>query len=70
MSDETKPKQKRGFALMPKEFQLKCASLGGKASHRAGTGYEWNSETARAAGRKGGLVSRGGKGKAHAPGHE
>lgn len=43
--------------------QKEIASKGGKASHALGTGHEWNSETAREAGRKGGQASRGGRGK-------
>ena len=59
----TKPKQKRGFGAMSAEKQREIASLGGKASHAKGTGHEWTSEAAREAGRKGGTVSRGGRGK-------
>lgn len=54
---------KRGFAAMTPEKQRQIASQGGKASHRSGTGHEWNSETARIAGSKGGKASRGGRGK-------
>ncbi len=43
--------------------QREIASKGGKASHDAGTGHQWTSETARVAGRKGGMVSRGGRGR-------
>lgn len=56
-----KPKARRGFAAMSAEKQRELAARGGRASHKKGTGYEWNSEAARAAGRKGGLASRGGK---------
>lgn len=48
-------KQKRGFALMPKDQVSAIASLGGKAAHAKGTAHQWTSEEARAAGRKGGL---------------
>ncbi|MBU6321029.1 MAG: general stress protein [Patescibacteria group bacterium] len=44
----------RGFAGMPEERQREIASEGGKAAHRAGTAHEFDSESARAAGRKGG----------------
>lgn len=54
---------KRGFGSMDPAEQRRIASLGGKAAHRRGTAHEWTVETARAAGRKGGLASRGGRGK-------
>ncbi len=56
-------KQRRGFAAMSPEKQREIASKGGRASHEKGTGHEWSSEAARAAGRKGGLASHGGKGR-------
>ena len=59
--------ERRGFSGMSPEKQKAIASLGGKASHAQGVGYEWNSETARAAGRKGGAMGRGGRGKAKIP---
>lgn len=40
------------------------ASKGGLAAHRKGTAHEWTSDEAREAGRKGGMVSRGGRGRA------
>lgn len=43
---------KRGFASMTPEDRRKIASMGGKASHAKGVAHTWNSETARAAGRK------------------
>ena len=52
-------KQRRGFAAMSIEKQREIASKGGRASHEKGTGHEWSAESARAAGRKGGLASRG-----------
>lgn len=56
-------KQRRGFAAMDPAKQKEIASKGGKASHEKGTGHEWSSESARVAGRKGGLASHGGRGK-------
>jgi general stress protein YciG len=56
-------KKLRGFAVMDAARQKKIASKGGKAAHAKGTAHEWSSEEARAAGRKGGLLSRGGRGK-------
>lgn len=53
----------RGFASMSKERQREIASKGGKAAHAKGTAHEFTSEEARIAGRKGGMLSRGGKGK-------
>lgn len=57
-------KQARGFAVMSPERQREIASRGGKASHAPGNhGHTWTKEEARVAGRKGGRVSRGGRGK-------
>lgn len=56
-------KQRRGFAAMDASKQKEIASKGGKASHAHGTGHEWTVASARDAGRKGGLASRGGRGK-------
>jgi len=53
----------RGFASMDKAKQHAIATKGGKAAHKAGTAHTWSSAEAREAGRKGGLASRGGKGK-------
>lgn len=61
-------KKPRGFAVMTREQRSAIASLGGRAAHAKGTAHEWNRETAAAAGRKGGSISRGGKGRA--PGEE
>ncbi|MEZ4392543.1 MAG: KGG domain-containing protein [Polyangiales bacterium] len=52
-------KRRRGFAAMDPQKQREIASKGGRASHEKGTGHQWSSETARAAGRKGGLASHG-----------
>jgi general stress protein YciG len=58
-----KPKARRGFASMSPEKQREIASKGGRAAHAKGTAHEWSSGEARDAGRKGGMVSRGGRGK-------
>ena len=50
-------KEDRGFASMNREQQREIASRGGRAAHAKGTAHEWNTEEARAAGRKGGLRS-------------
>lgn len=49
-----KAKGKRGFGSMDPKKQREIASKGGQAAHRKGTAHEWNSEEAKAAGRKGG----------------
>ncbi len=49
---------------MASEKQREIASKGGRAAHAKGTAREWSVEEARSAGRKGGLASRGGRGKA------
>lgn len=54
-----RPKQRRGFAAMSPEKRREIASRGGKAAHEQGRGHEWDSEAARAAGRKGGRARRG-----------
>lgn len=48
---------------MSPEKQREIASKGGRAAHQKGTAHEWSSEEAREAGRKGGMASRGGRGK-------
>ena len=55
-------KERRGFASMTPEKQREIASKGGRAAHEQGTAHEWTSDEARAAGRKGGQSSRGGRG--------
>ncbi len=47
-----------GFDKMPREQHRKVSSRGGKVAQRRGTGYRFTSETARAAGRKGGSRPR------------
>jgi general stress protein YciG len=59
----TLPKERRGFASLDPAKLREIASKGGRAAHEQGTGHEWTSEEARIAGRKGGQVSRGGRGK-------
>lgn len=60
-------KKDRGFASMDRAKQREIASKGGKAAHAKGTAHEWTSAEATEAGRKGGLASRGGRGRAAAP---
>jgi len=68
--EQQKPKSRRGFASMDRAKMLEICSKGGKASHAKGTGHEWTKEEAIEAGRKGGLVSRGGRGKLILPQQE
>jgi len=56
-------KSTRGFASMSLDKQREIASKGGRAAHLKGTAHQWTSEEARAAGRKGGQISRGGRGR-------
>lgn len=48
---------------MSPEKQREIASKGGRAAHEKGTAHEWTPEEARNAGRKGGQISRGGRGR-------
>jgi general stress protein YciG len=61
--DSGERKERRGFASMSPEKQREIASKGGRAAHQKGTAHEWTSEEARSAGRKGGQISRGGRGR-------
>src|SRR4051794_36227658 len=61
-------KERRGFASMSSEKQREIASKGGRAAHEKGTAHEWTADEARSAGRKGGQVSRGGRGRLIEPG--
>jgi uncharacterized protein len=56
-------KERRGFASMSAEKQREIASKGGRAAHEKGTAHEWTADEARNAGRKGGQISRGGRGR-------
>lgn len=56
-------KQRRGFASMDRDKQRAIASMGGKRAHQMGTAHEWTTDEAREAGRRGGIVSRGGRGR-------
>ena len=60
-------KERRGFASMSPEKQREIASKGGRAAHEKGTAHEWTADEARAAGRKGGQISRGGRGRLVSP---
>ena len=60
-------KERRGFASMSPEKQREIASKGGRAAHEKGTAHEWTPDEARSAGRKGGQISRGGRGRLVVP---
>ena len=62
-STDFKPRRPRGLASVSPERRKEIASMGGKASHKSGKGHQWSPKEAREAGRKGGKVSNGGKGK-------
>jgi general stress protein YciG len=51
-----KARRPSGFATMDPALVAEIARKGGKAAHAAGTAYEFSSEKAREAGRKGGLA--------------
>ena len=63
----TERKERRGFASMSAEKQREIASKGGRAAHEKGSAHEWTADEARSAGRKGGQVSRGGRGRLMVP---
>ena len=52
---------------MSAEKQREIASKGGRAAHEKGTAHEWTPDEARHAGRKGGQISRGGRGRIMPP---
>ncbi len=60
--------KRRGFASMDPAKQREIASKGGVAAHEKGTAHEWTRDEAAAAGRKGGQLSRGGRGRLDVPG--
>jgi general stress protein YciG len=59
----------RGFAGMDPVRQRQISSQGGKAAHQKGTAHEFDSEEAREAGRKGGMVSGGRRRLREQPSH-
>lgn len=61
--DDMQDKGRQGFASMDRATQRAIASAGGKAAHARGTAYQWTKAEAAIAGRKGGTVSRGGRGR-------
>ena len=65
--DIVEHKERRGFASMSPDKQREIASKGGRAAHEKGTAHKWTTDEARSAGRKGGQVSRGGRGRLFVP---
>lgn len=53
----------RGFQCISLERRREISSMGGKCAHQLGVAHEYTSEEARSAGRKGGTISRGGRGR-------
>jgi len=53
----------RGFASLDPERRREIASKGGRVAHARGLAHQWTSAEARAAGKKGGTISRGGRGR-------
>ena len=51
------PIEYRGFASMDPDLQREIAKAGGAAAHAKGVAHTWTSESARAAGAKGGVIS-------------
>ena len=52
---------------MSAEKQREIASKGGRAAHEKKTAHEWTADEARSAGRRGGQISRGGRGRLVVP---
>lgn len=62
MADNNNEGGGRGFAGMSEEERKRIASKGGKAAHESGNAHEFDSESGREAGRKGGQArSEGGE---------
>jgi len=55
--DNKRSGKKRGFGAMDPEKQRQISSLGGRAVHASGKRHAWTEETAREAGRLGGLAA-------------
>lgn len=61
MADRGGERAKTGFGAMNPDRLREISSKGGKAVHASGNAYRWTSKQAKAAGRKGGMASRGGR---------
>jgi len=61
---ESPTPERRGFASLTPKRRSEIAAKGGRAAHAAGTAHRWKAgKEAETAGRKGGRISRGGRGK-------
>lgn len=60
MTEETKPKSRRGFAALDPERQREISRKGGSSVPSDKRTFARDPEAAAAAGRKGGAISRGG----------
>lgn len=56
-------KKPGGFAAMSAERRREIAAMGGKKAHQLGRAHQFNSETAKRAGRLGAAARRAGAGK-------
>jgi len=65
--DPVAHKQRRGFAAMSADKRRQIASKGGRTAHELGTAHQWSPDEARSAGKKGGHISRGGRGRLELP---
>lgn len=65
--DTPKKKSTRDFASMDQARRKEVAAKGGRAAQAKGNGNRFTKETASAAGRMGGKVSRGGRGRLTPP---
>ena len=63
MTEQTKPKSKKGFASMDPERQREIARRGGASVPAEKRSFSQNRELAINAGRKGGEMSQGGRPK-------
>jgi uncharacterized protein len=63
MSETPRKRSTRGFASMDPEKRLEICAKGGRRAHLLGVAHEFTTEEARAAGKKGGTISRGGRGR-------
>ena len=61
--DCLKKKIIRGFASLSQDRRVEIAAKGGRVAHARGVAHQWTAEEASKAGKKGGLMARGGRGK-------
>jgi len=58
MAEDSRPKQRRGFACMTKDRVREIAAIGGKRAHELGVAHTWDSKTATKAGARGGRARK------------